>query len=234
MLQNQLWDSWNSISHWTDSRDRPQFWKRNEMTRQLRTSGQMLYALIDFSLAKRLEPGCDRLPCEESFVGPSYDYHPQDTAHGEYDYDPFAYDVGLLGYTFCRAFQHHIPSIPLLAPLFDGMINPRIERRFTAKQALDFLIARRAEMSSSELSAELPDATKYVDNKDNLGDTYDRWVGLPEEFVKKWAPLYKVRYPSMWTLFLRRICFNGRVYWAVAWIRRQWDNVFGRRRIRRT
>ncbi|KAF8639003.1 hypothetical protein AX16_010402, partial [Volvariella volvacea WC 439] len=105
MLQNQLWDSWNNIWHLRDIRDQTQFWRRNEMTRQLRTSGKMLYALIDFSLAKRLEPGCDRLPSEESFVGPSYEYHPQDTAHGEYDYDPFAYDVGLLGYTFCRAFQ---------------------------------------------------------------------------------------------------------------------------------
>jgi hypothetical protein len=62
--------------------------------------------MIDFDLAKMLPAEVKRedcrLPSNESFVG---SYTPADTLQGEFEYNPFAYDVGSLGAMFCDKYQ---------------------------------------------------------------------------------------------------------------------------------
>jgi len=78
----------------------------NSMRGQLRSSGHLVYALLDFDISIRFPPNSTpadmRLPSSLSWWG-SYD-QPADTAQGELDYDPFAFDVGCLGVLFWDRF----------------------------------------------------------------------------------------------------------------------------------
>lgn len=61
----------------------------------LQAQGRLTHVLFDFDLAVILSPTVRRLPWQFSWVGaPPF---PQDVTQGEYDYDPFAFDVALLG-----------------------------------------------------------------------------------------------------------------------------------------
>ncbi|KAK0450203.1 hypothetical protein EV421DRAFT_1779527 [Armillaria borealis] len=74
-------------------------------------------------------------------------------------YDPFAYDVALLGIVFCHEFQHLTQFVPMLAPFLDSMVTDDLSRRFTAAQALAFLSDNWKEMISCRngvLSVNLP------------------------------------------------------------------------------
>ncbi len=59
--------------------------------------------MFDFDLSIRMPESVWLLPASYTWitVGP----WPHDAAQGEYMYDPFAYDVALLGIVFCQAFQ---------------------------------------------------------------------------------------------------------------------------------
>ncbi|KAH6905096.1 hypothetical protein BKA70DRAFT_506662 [Coprinopsis sp. MPI-PUGE-AT-0042] len=171
----------------------------------LRSENQLSYAWMDFDVSILVPPTTDRttfrLPYKESYLGRGP--HPYDTTQGELDYDPFAFDVGALGVTFCNAFQHLSRDLPLLAPLLDGMTTRFIAKRFTAAQALDFLEARLAETPVSELenAANLPpqEGTEY--------DDYNRWEGLPSDFVEKWA-VYRQSPVPLWVRFVRDVYFS--------------------------
>lgn len=68
---------------------------------------RLVYALFDFDLSVAFpllsRPDECRLPAYRSVEGGSN--QPRDTAQGELDYDPFAFDVGCLGIIFCRTFK---------------------------------------------------------------------------------------------------------------------------------
>ncbi len=49
-------------------------------------------------------PSQRRLPYKDSWSGTDY-FNIHDTHQGKHDYDPFAFDVALLGYLFCCRFQ---------------------------------------------------------------------------------------------------------------------------------
>ena len=59
------------------------------------------YCLYDFNLSLRLPPETSLQDCRISSVGVdgwgTYWAHPQDIAQGEYEYNPFAFDVACLG-----------------------------------------------------------------------------------------------------------------------------------------
>lgn len=78
-------------------------------------AGLLSYALIDFDLSIMLphdvQRGTFKLSRKESWVGT---YAPSDTSQGEFDYDPFAYDVGTLGVVFCEWYQVRQMLRPLL------------------------------------------------------------------------------------------------------------------------
>lgn len=67
-----------------------------------------LYALFDFDISIMFSPNSSaeqrRLPYWDSWDGGSFD-GPYDTAQGELDYDPFAFDVATLGICLALEFQ---------------------------------------------------------------------------------------------------------------------------------
>jgi hypothetical protein len=84
----------------------------NENQVKLRREGKLIYALIDFDVSLMAPPDIKRedyrLPYGESFIGSGN--QPYDTSQGEFDYDPFAYDVGSTGVEFCNHFQVRNPA----------------------------------------------------------------------------------------------------------------------------
>jgi len=82
----------------------------NEVRSELRSEGKLIYALFDFDISIIAPPdakkGEYRLPYRMSWWGSGN--QPRDTAQGEFDYDPFAFDVGMLGSEFCQEFQVEI------------------------------------------------------------------------------------------------------------------------------
>ncbi|CAA7268460.1 unnamed protein product [Cyclocybe aegerita] len=144
----------------------------NPWRAELRQAGSLLHAIFDFDLSVIAPPDVKksefRLPYDMSWYG-SYN-QPFDTAQGEFDYDPFAFDVGTMGREFCDWFQHLSADLPLLAPLLDGMTTRNIPRRLTASQALHFLEARLQELSDADLQRPFYETTEHPDY-----DRYDRW-----------------------------------------------------------
>ncbi|KAK0235922.1 other/AgaK1 protein kinase [Armillaria nabsnona] len=147
----------------------------------LRDRGLIKYAMFDFDLSIRMPESVRLLPASHTWitVGP----WPHDVAQGEYMYDPFAYDVALLGIVFCQAFQHLTQFVPMLAPLFDSMVTDDLSRRFTAAQALAFLSDNWKEFISTSQSIPYGLDEYGV----HFWDKYDRWAGLPDDFVQKWG-----------------------------------------------
>ncbi|EKM77482.1 hypothetical protein AGABI1DRAFT_108013 [Agaricus bisporus var. burnettii JB137-S8] len=124
----------------------------------------------------------DRARCRLSYklAWDGSGYQPHDTMQGEIDYNPFAYDVGMLGRVLCMRFQHLAPQIPMLAPFLDKMVTRNIPLRFNAAQALQFFEAFLPEISEEVLNSVYHEKTKASDYE------WDRWEGLPPDFIKKW------------------------------------------------
>ncbi|KAH7906965.1 kinase-like domain-containing protein [Hygrophoropsis aurantiaca] len=125
------------VSHFAD---KTYYDRHNELRPYLRRPGMLTYALCDFNISVMFPPTSTpserRLPASESFIiGCNFVY---DTAQGELDYDPFAFDVCALGMLFCEYFQHLTATAPMLAPFLDCMIMRDIAQRFTAAEALRF------------------------------------------------------------------------------------------------
>ncbi|KAG6828336.1 hypothetical protein H0H92_008350 [Tricholoma furcatifolium] len=91
---------------------------------KLRSEGKLVYALYDFDGSHMFPASISleecRLPSEVSF-DTLYDQIPTDTLQGEIDFNPFAFDVGMLGVTFCQAFQDGNPEYHPTASRFGGI-----------------------------------------------------------------------------------------------------------------
>ena len=78
----------------------------NAIREDLRAQGLLQYAMFDFDHSILVPPGIDqghyRLPYERSWGTFT---RINDTAQGEFDYDPFSFDVGNLGALFCSSYQ---------------------------------------------------------------------------------------------------------------------------------
>ncbi|KAK0205927.1 hypothetical protein DFS33DRAFT_1381005 [Desarmillaria ectypa] len=182
--------------------------------------GLVKYAMFDFDLSIRVPENVRLLPASYTWitVGP----WPHDAAQGEHTYDPFAYDVALLGIAFCHEFQHLTQLVPMLAPFFDFMVTGNLSRRFTAAPALAFLCDNWKEFIFSSQS--LPYDPEGEGRCYLRWDKYDRWVGLPDDFVRKWGSLREPP-PARKTRFLRWACDGHRMYLIVAWLRRRIDKM---------
>ncbi|KAF9011318.1 kinase-like domain-containing protein [Cyathus striatus] len=191
----------------------------------LQSCNQLLYAIIDFGLSikfpKNFSSQQCRLPYSESWCG-TFSV-PADCMQGEFDFDPFAFDVGTLGCVFADKFKHLIPLAPMLAPLIDKMVTRDIRNRFTATQALHFFEEMRTELTEKQLlthidisaSASLP--VHY--------EIYDRWAGLPSDFIEKWSKYREPPVPRSMK-FLRAIClFHPKIYHSVATIRKTLHSI---------
>ncbi len=78
----------------------------------MREDGRMKYALFDFDLAWVLPASTPRASCRLPRKGGFFASlnAPPDLDQGEYDYDPFAFDVGCLGIMFHDFFRVSGPS----------------------------------------------------------------------------------------------------------------------------
>ncbi|RDB28644.1 hypothetical protein Hypma_014866 [Hypsizygus marmoreus] len=120
---------------------RGHFMRTNPLRRKLRSEGLLTYALFDFDYSTMFPRTATfdecRLPYQESWHG-TPGFTPLDTTQGEFDFDPFAWDVCGMSMTLCYEFQHLVPDVPILAPLLDKMVMRDPARRFTASEALRF------------------------------------------------------------------------------------------------
>ncbi|KAH0585960.1 hypothetical protein H2248_007246 [Termitomyces sp. 'cryptogamus'] len=186
--------------------------------RSLRSQGKLTYALYDFDGSTMFPPSMSldecRLPSHISF-NTLYGQAPGDTMQGEFDFNPFAFDVGMLGVMFCHEFQHMVCSVPMLAPLFDRMTTRDIARRFKASEALQFFEQQVIPLTSKRALSFAAEA--IYGHK--AYDRYDRWKYLDPDFVKKWAAYREPPIPRH-ILILRKICLYPWIFDTISYIRR--------------
>ncbi|PPQ82539.1 hypothetical protein CVT25_007148 [Psilocybe cyanescens] len=185
------------VNHFSD------MYMANEKRKILRQERSLCYALFDFDFSVMLPPETNkkeyRLPYDRSWG--SFNLS-GDTSAGEYDYDPFVFDVGAMGVTICQLYQHLAEDLPLLAPLLDMMTTWDLERRFTASEALQFFEERLSEISEDDLSFKFFFDT-CIDQRYN---EYNRWENVPPEFAERWKA-YKVS-PIPWRLKMLRFIYR--------------------------
>ncbi|KAG6825788.1 hypothetical protein H0H92_002441, partial [Tricholoma furcatifolium] len=208
--------------------------RKNHFRTCVRQQGRSTYALFDFDLSTKFPSSWSdqecRLPYLRSRQG-TPGFVPPDTWQGEFDFNPFAFDVGALGmllssiydvyallpFVYRKALLIHVPAqhlvihVPMLAPLFDKMLTRDIPRRFTAQQALDFL--------ENEVYPRTTPTQLKIEPEPRTVSTPDRWAGLDPAFLKEWE---RYREPPMplTTRFLRVICDYDWVYSTIAFFRK--------------
>ncbi|KAG6871015.1 hypothetical protein C0995_009037, partial [Termitomyces sp. Mi166 len=147
----------------------------------LRSQGKLTYAFYDFDGSTMFPHSMSldecRLPSYVSF-DTLYDQVPGDTLQGEFDFNPFAFDVGMLGVMFCQEFQHMTRTVPMLAPLFDRMTTRDIARRFKASEALQFFEEQVIPLTPKHVLSWAPEPIHRYD----AYDYYDRWKYLDPDF----------------------------------------------------
>ncbi|KAK0504293.1 hypothetical protein EDD18DRAFT_1132822 [Armillaria luteobubalina] len=172
----------------------------------LEAQGLIKYVTIDFDIAIMFPPDtlpsqC-RLPYTDSWLGTN-NYNIHDTHQGEHDYDPFAFDVALLGYLFCCHFQHLTPYEPMLAPLLDRMVTRTVSKCFTTAEALQFFEDFPPDSRLDTPVDSDPSFEQY--EKD------DRWENLPAEFIQRWSAYREPPVPRS-IMWIRKICLRGTGY----------------------
>ncbi|KAG6834663.1 hypothetical protein H0H93_008216, partial [Arthromyces matolae] len=186
----------------------------NPARRYMRQQNQLTYALFDFELSTKFplswsDEKC-RLPYYRSFQG-TPGCVPPDTFQGEFDFDPFARDVGSMGLVLAHEFEHLTIHAPLLAPFLDKMLTRDVPRRFTAQQSLDFLENVVYPGTSQEQLDLGVDARPSV--------RIDRWAGLDPDFLEKWAEYHEPPLP-LTIRILRFICEYPWVNRTIAFLRK--------------
>ncbi|KAL1942066.1 hypothetical protein VTO73DRAFT_6596 [Trametes versicolor] len=167
-----------------------------------RSPSDVHYCLLDFDIS-RIFPrdvptqACRR-PSVESYEGTPI-YHPLETSCGEHDYDPFAYDVGSLGNLYKINLSSMVPTVPLLAPLFDKMTTYAVAERFTAAEAADFLEAAIASLPES--ARDTPVSLRCDWECFVHPDLY--WARTTAEFRDRWAHFRAPRLPWISSLLMR-------------------------------
>ncbi|KAJ3869826.1 kinase-like domain-containing protein, partial [Lentinula novae-zelandiae] len=177
------------------------------------------FAIIDFDFAMIIpgnKNGKDRLPSTLAWM---QEYSAWDVAQGELVYDPFKYDVGVLGVMFCEMLQKFTPVIPHLAPLLDRMTTHELDKRFTARQAHAFaetyllreLNEKQLQQCLTVSSHQLPSFLNSFDHTrlfNSPWTSYDRWANLPPSFFLEFPQWSEYVTPALprWKLWLRRIC----------------------------
>lgn len=176
----------------------------------LLSEGKLTFAVFDFDLSLMLSSEERRLPSWRSFETTNIT-RPNDTHQGELDYDPFLFEMGCIGIDLCIYFQHCIPTVPMLAPFLDSLITDNLDRRFTSAQALDFFEKMYEELTPSQLATSVT-PRQYIKVWESR--EYNRWKGLPDEFVRKWGYL-RAPIPSMYVRTLRWLCTT---YWGIRFV----------------
>ncbi|OJT03961.1 hypothetical protein TRAPUB_5354, partial [Trametes pubescens] len=129
-----------------------------------RSPSDVHYCLFDFDISHIFPRDAPlsvcRRPSAESYEG-ALSYHPFDTSCGEYDYNPFAYDVACLGNLYKVHLSSTVPAIPFLAPLFDKMTTHVVAERFTAAEAANFIEFAIASVPEASLATPVSLRTEW-------------------------------------------------------------------------
>ncbi len=144
-----------------------------------------------------------RRPAREAWAG-AEQYRPDDVCLGEPDYNPFAFDVAMLGNLFrvqfcvrlaiaARLFVHTltwyfkdaVSSLPGLAALYDRMTTHIVSQRFTAEEAQAFLQSVMNRSPRDVLTVRLKLAPRY--DAMSYSDVY--WSKLSPQLQKSWSEL---------------------------------------------
>ncbi|CAK5265974.1 unnamed protein product [Mycena citricolor] len=174
-------------------------------------AGALRHAIFDFDVALVFpDRASARLPWMEFWRGAAKGTH--DVRQGEYEFDPFAADMCILGLYLDDSLRSHIPYMPILAPSIDGLLHWHVPSRLTAAQALALLRSLRAENSSLDRQR-LPAERSVPD------PTNDLWRGLSTDFLAKWGHLRIPPEPRTRRI-LRRLCHNRFMAWSVRSMRR--------------
>ncbi|PPR06492.1 hypothetical protein CVT26_004581 [Gymnopilus dilepis] len=204
------------VDHFCDTRKA----SRCKIRRDLRSRRALCYALFDFDLSIMLPPDSNRTSYRRSYEKSWGSFCKVfDTAQGEFDFNPFVFDVGNMGVMFCELYQHLTPAVPFLAPLLDRMTTRNLDRRFTASESLQFFERMIAQLPEAQLRG------PFLSQKPEecmLYDEFDRWRSLPPSFCKEWA-IYRESPVPLATKFLRWLCRPACANHIVAHIR--WFSV---------
>ncbi|PPQ74159.1 hypothetical protein CVT25_012752, partial [Psilocybe cyanescens] len=182
------------VDHFSDDRRL----SNNKLRIDLRSRDCLSYAIFDFDHSIKLPSGVDRaqyrLPYYESWGTINV---VADTEQGEYDFNPFIFDVGALGVSFCHSYQYLTYRVPMFAPFLDRLTTRNLAFRFTASEALSFFEEMVSQLSEAELD-------QPIESKDLNGtqdyDKYNRWAHVTPEFARKWSHYREP--PIPWTTFL--------------------------------
>ncbi|KAG6856616.1 hypothetical protein H0H87_002571 [Tephrocybe sp. NHM501043] len=193
---------------------------KNLLRQSLRPQGKLTYCLFDFDSAtmfpRSMPLGDCRLPSHLSFNA-LYNQVPADTSQVEFDFSPFAFDVGMMGVMFCNEFQQVTQTAPMLALLLDRMTTRNVDQRFKASEGLQFFehyvipLTTEDQMSSPALKLDMGYAAY---------DYYDRWQGLDPKFIEKWVVLRESPVPRR-VQFLRDITSA-----SMAWIEKTFNELY--------
>ncbi|KAG6844801.1 hypothetical protein H0H87_003627 [Tephrocybe sp. NHM501043] len=156
-----------------------------------------------------------RLPSQVSF-DTLWDQVTADTSQGEFDFNPFPFDVGMLGVLFCPTPYTHSPDDGS-APLLDRMTTRFIDQRFKTSEALKFFEDKVIPRTPEDILSSwiiMQESSSYVQF-----DIYDRRKGLDPEFVDKWAAYCEPSVPRH-VKFLRYICEYPWAFDTISYIRR--------------
>nr|VWO98563.1 APH domain-containing protein [Ganoderma boninense] len=138
IAHRDIYDGNMVVSCYRPDRD---YHKFDDDLRELRRGPDIRYALMDFDKSIQLPLDVSvkdcRRPSDEAWTGWDL-YKPLDVCLGESLYNPFAFDVGILGNMFRAYLSEAVPTLPALAALFDRMATHVVSRRFSADEVLDF------------------------------------------------------------------------------------------------
>ncbi|KIJ39059.1 hypothetical protein M422DRAFT_175776, partial [Sphaerobolus stellatus SS14] len=144
---------------------------------------------------------------------------PELRTSGKLIYALFDFDLGLMlastpsatntRFPAWRSFEHYTLIIPFLAPFLDRLVFDELNSRFTSSEALAFFEGMHMKLTPAELSAKFP--PPFQSGPFWQSERYNRWYGLPEEFLERWSH-FRAPAPSLYTKLLRRICLT---HWGV-------------------
>ncbi|KAF7796731.1 hypothetical protein EIP86_007914 [Pleurotus ostreatoroseus] len=149
---------------------------------QHRKTDSVYYAFMDYDQSIILPSEtcvrtCLRPMAEWQYGSPQY--KPLDIAPGQLTYNPFAYDVGMLGNMFCYHFSNVVRFVPALAALFDKMTTHLIPQRFTAEEAYAFFREATKDLGQETLLTQVKLEFRY-----EIDSVY--WDHLSLDVQRKW------------------------------------------------